>query len=220
MFLLATALALSASPALDPRPTLLPDPSPLASFLAPAAEKKEADFSYTYVQLGYYSTDVDVVDESSDAIYGRASLGLFDFLYVFLDYANESIDALSDDIDSDQFGIGVGAHFGVAPKLDLVGEAAYLYADLSSDLSDYDDTSNGWMAFAGGRWMPLPWDGGGLEVNGGFRWIDQEGILSDDQTGAWELGGRLHFLKLFSVGATYQFLEDDSRYGFDARVSF
>ena len=76
------------------------------------------------------------------------------------------------------------------------------------------------MAFAGARWMPLPWDGGGLEANGGFRWIDQEAILSDDAVGAWELGARVHFLKLFSVGATYQFLEDDSRYGFDARVSF
>jgi hypothetical protein len=227
MLLLPTALALvsastlPAEPQPVPSPALRAEPSALAPFFDPAAEeKKPANFSYTFVQLGYYSTDVDVIDESSDAIYGRASLGLFDFLYVFLDYANESIDAVSDDINSDQWGIGIGAHFGVMPKLDLVGEASYLYADLSSNIEDYDGTSNGWMAFAGARWMALPWDGGGLEVNGGFRWIDQETILSDDKTGAWEAGARFHFLKLFSVGATYPFLEDDSRYGFDARVSF
>jgi hypothetical protein len=47
-----------------------------------------------------------------------------------------------------------------------------------------------------------------------------KGLLSDEQTGAWEAGARFHFLKLFSVGASYSFLEQDRQWGINARVSF
>jgi hypothetical protein len=72
----------------------------------------------------------------------------------------------------------------------------------------------------GARWMPLPWDGGGLELDGGFRWIDLKGLLSDTQTSAWEVGARVHFLKMLSVGASYTFLEQDKQWGLNARVAF
>jgi len=189
-------------------------------------EKSAADFSYTYIEAGYLSTDIDQFDENTNQVYGRASLGLFNFLYVFADYTAASLDDVdiggtNGDVSSDAYGLGVGAHFSLVPRLDLVGEAEWLYNDLSSDeFDDLDDTNNGWTTFAGARWMPLPWEGGGLELNGGFRWIDQEGLLSDDQTAAWEAGGRLHFLKFLSVGVGYTFLEEDSAYNVDARFSF
>ena len=154
----------------------------------------------------------------SDTLYGRASLGLFDFLYVFLDYENQSSDF--EDTDADLFGLGLGGHFDATNGVDLVGEASWLTADISSDLEDLDDENDGWQAFAGARWMALPVAQGGLELNGGLRWIDLEGYLSDDETTAWEAGARYHFLRLFSLGAKYRFLEDDGFWGVDARVSF
>ena len=144
--------------------------------------------------------------------------GLFDFLYLFLDYSNLSTDF--NDTDSDSFGLGAGAHFALTPTLDLVGEAAWLSNDIASDLSTLDDSNDGWTAMAGARWMAAPWDGGGLELNGGYRWIDVKGLLSDDETGAWEAGARFHFLGHFSVGAEYTFLEDDQQWGLNARFSF
>ena len=194
-----------------PAPTTLPAPAP--------AQDDDFELSYTYVELGYGTTDLDEVDDDTDEIYGRASLGLFGFLHAFLDYKNSSTDF--EDTDSDLWGLGVGGHFGVLEeRLDLIGEVEWLYADLSSDIDDLDDSDSGWSAFAGARWLALPWDRGGLEVNGGYRFIDLEALYSDDSINAWEIGTRLHFLKLFSVGAKYQMLEDDDFLGVDARVSF
>ena len=105
-------------------------------------------------------------------------------------------------------------------KLDLVGEIAWMYDDLSSDTVSDLDSNNGWTARVGGRWMVLPTSSGGLEIDGGFRWIDREALLSSDEVGAWDLGGRFHFLNALSVGANYTFLEDDGRWGVNARFSF
>lgn len=210
---LATLALLAPSTPID-----APPPS-LAALYIPAEEGRNAsDFSYTFLQLGYSSTQLDALDDDAKGLTGRASLGLFDFLYVFLDYANQTTDYQN--TDADLYGLGAGAHFSVMPRLDLVGEAAWISNDIASDLSTLDESNDGWTAMAGARWMPLPWEGGGLELDGGYRWIDMQGLLSDEQTGAWEVGARFHFLKLFSIGAKYTFLEQDQQWGLDARVSF
>lgn len=219
--LVTTALVLALG-STGPAPVELPAPAE-AAWVRTASPRRDGasepfKFSYTYVELGLGSLDVDNYDKDSDTLYGRASLGLFDFLYVFLDYQNQSTDF--EDTDTDLFGLGVGGHIAATERIDFVGEASWLTADVSSDLSNLDDNNDGWTAFAGARWMALPVGNGGLELNGGFRWIDIKGVLSDDEVGAWEAGARYHFLKLFSLGAKYEFLEDDGFWGVDARVSF
>ena len=188
--------------------------------LAPAQEEAAEgwDFSYTFFEIGATSFDVDEADETADVYYGRASLGLFKFLYVFAGYENQSIDF--EDTSSDVLRLGVGGHFGVTPKLDLVGDIAWLYSDTSSDLSELDDTTDGYEVRAGARWMPFGWDRGGVELHGGAIWVDMENrIASDDTAFGFDLGAKLHFLKLFSVGAVYTMLEDDDSVGINARVS-
>jgi len=210
-------LALLSVPALPPQPSE-PAYDVAALYAANQDEKPHSSFSYTFVQLGYSVTDLDAIDDDAKGLTGRASLGLFDLLYVFLDYTNPTTDY--QDTDADSYGLGAGVHFGLTPALDLVGEAAWLTSDIESDLSTLDDSNDGWTAMAGARWMALPWDGGGLELNGGYRWIDMKGLLSDEETGAWEVGARVHFIKLLSVGVEYTFLEDDQQWGANARVSF
>lgn len=196
----------------------------LASTALPA--EKTSLLSYTYLEVGYFSTDVDKFDESTDAVYGRLSIDLVDLVYVFADYTAESIDDVSlggssGDADSDQFGLGVGAHFNVAPDFDVLGEAAWLYSDLSSrQISNLDDTNNGWTAFGGVRWLVLPWSTGGLELNGGVRWTDLPTLLSDDEVMTWEAGARAHFIEFLSVGLRLQIHEDDRSYAINARASF
>lgn len=233
MLLVSTALAFATSPCPveQPQPFLASNWTVDAAALTTPASifqdaEEQADFSYTFIEVGYYSTDVDVIDESSDAVYGRASLGLFKLFYVFLDYTAESLDdvtsgAATGDVDNDQFGLGAGAHFSLMPKLDLVGEAAWLTNDVSSDdLANLDDQNDGWTGFVGARWMALPWEGGGLELNGGYRYTDIPGLLSDTVTNAWEVGARLHFMRLFSASLNYSIIEEDSRYGIGLRASF
>lgn len=182
--------------------------------------------SYTFLEAGYFSTDLDGFDDATDAVQARLSIGLFDFLYVFGEYTAESLDAVQNanslgEIDNDAIALGAGAHFALGSNLDLVGEAAWLYNDLQSDqLSNLDDTNNGWTAFAGARWLALPWSGGGLELNGGVRWTDQVTLLTDDEVNSWEAGARVHLLSALSVGARYIVHEDDSTWGVNVRLSF
>jgi hypothetical protein len=194
------------------------------SALQPAGEGDL--LSYTFVEAGYLSTDLDGFDDATDAVQARVSIGLFDFLYVFGEYTAESLDAVQNasslgDVDNDAVALGAGAHLELAPSFDLVGEAAWLYNDLQSDqLSNLDDTNNGWTAFAGARWLAVPWSGGGLELNGGVRWTDQVTLLTDDEVNAWEAGARVHILTALSVGARYIVQEDDSTWGVNLRLSF
>lgn len=182
--------------------------------------------SYTYIEAGYFSTNLDRFDDDTDAVQARVSIGLLDFLYVFGEYTAESLDAVQNasslgDVDNDAVAVGAGAHLELAPAFDLVGEAAWLYNDLQSDqLSNLDDTHNGWTAFAGARWLAVPWSGGGLELNGGARWTDQVTLLTDDEVNAWEAGARVHFLSALSLGARYIMQEDDSTWGVNLRLSF
>jgi opacity protein-like surface antigen len=221
LFLSATlALLAPGTPsASSPAPETRFDSAELAALYVPSEDtRKSADFSYTFLQLGYSVTNLDTIDDDAKGLNGRASLGLFDVLYVFLDYSNKTTNFQN--TNADLYGLGAGAHVSVMPKLDLVGEAAWLSSDIGSDLSTLNESNDGWTAMAGARWMPVPWEGGGLELDGGFRWIDLKGLLSDTQTGAWEVGARFHFLKMFSIGAEYSFLEQDRQWGLDARVSF
>jgi len=221
MLAFCTTLALLAPVAEQPNPAapaLAFSAPELAALYVPAADDGEFHFSYTFVQLGYSVTKLDKIDDDVKGLTGRASLGLLGFAYVFLDYANSTTNF--NNTDSDLYGLGAGVHVAVQPHLDLVGEAAWLSNNISSDLSTLDESNDGWTALAGARMLAVPWEGGGLELNGGFRWIDLKGLLSDQKTGAWEVGARVHFLKMLSVGASYSFLEQDRQWGIDARVSF
>ncbi len=199
---------------------------PMLPGTATALAEEESAFSYSYVEVGYSNTEVDTYDSDSDAVFGRASFELFKLFYVFLDYSAQSLDDVSfggsnDDVDADSYGLGFGAHFTISPKLDLLAETSWIYSDLSSDtIEDLDDSDTGWTLYGGARWMPIAWEGGGLEAAGGYRWIDNESILSDDQVNAVELGARAHFLRMFSVGGKYIYLEDDEQYRFDLRFSW
>lgn len=189
--------------------------------LAPAQEAEEEfpGFSYTYAELGYIWGNPDDIDDDVDAFYLEGSLSLGKLFYIFGEYQNQETDFQN--TDTDLWIFGAGAHFGVMPKLDLVGEAALLFSDVSSDQNSLDDSNFGWTAFGGARWMPLLWNRGGLEVNGGINYLDLDGTVAGDSTQwGFEVGARAHFLKLLSVGATYQILEDQDGFLANVRVSF
>ncbi|MFT7485225.1 MAG: hypothetical protein ACI9F9_001072 [Candidatus Paceibacteria bacterium] len=226
MLLLNSLLGLGLG-SLAPAPAVLVLPdyttynaAPLMAPAQPGLLGGDFEFSYTFLELGFYSTDVDLANETSDAYHGRASLGLLWLLYIYLDYAEESVEFMGADVDTDTLELGLGGHFGLGSRFDLVGEVGFLSDDSSSSLSQADGSETGYNAYLGGRWLALPTSTGGLELNGGYRYVDLESPLADDSLGAWEVGARFHFLSLFSIGADYSLREDDSRVGFNARVSF
>lgn len=219
-------------------PTLLPapvsstealSPSPLAEFLAPASsmpfapqsasEAADSLLSYTFLEVGVAQNDVDQVEDDVDIIYGRGSLSLLGFLYLFAEYSNQSTDF--ENTDTDLIDAGVGAHFGIIPALSLYAEAGVLWNDVSSDLDELDDSETGYRLEGGARWMVLPWTSGGLELDGEIGTISLDNRLgSEEDPFYWGLGARLHFLKFLSVGAMYQQIEDDDAIVGNVRFSF
>ncbi|MEM6672537.1 MAG: hypothetical protein AAF726_06810 [Planctomycetota bacterium] len=177
------------------------------------------DFSYTFVEIGFFETDLDDFDEDDPESYyidGSIALGMFQ---IVAGYQNTEIDF--GDSSTDQFRLGIGAHFEVAPRLDIQGDISWLFADTSSDLGNLDDDNNGFIVTAGPRWLALPWSGGGLELAANLLYRDIEGVFaSDDGQFGFELETRIHFLNLFSLGASYFDYDGDQNYAFNARVSF
>lgn len=168
--------------------------------------------SYTFIEAGATRLDLDTIDDEADTFYGLASLGLFDFLYGFIGYENQSIDF--DDASTDLWSLGVGVHFGLMDQLDAVGDVAWLYSDLDGDT--LDESSSGAKLRAGGRWRPIDL----LEVEGHGVWYSiDDTLLSDDNAVGFDAGARVH-LGPFSVGAMYEMIEDDDKAGVNARFSF
>jgi hypothetical protein len=193
-----------------------------AELPAPMQDAPErAKFSYTYIEVGWNSLTLDdnsVTDDDVNTYYVRASLGLGLF-HVFGSYENQAIGF--QDTSTDLYRLGAGVHFGLTPKLDLVGEAAWLYSDMSSDLAALDDTTDGFEGRAGARWMPIVWGGGGFELDGNFVYVDLENRLASNDSGTgWEAGARVHFLEMFSMGAMYSMVDGDDSMNIDARWSF
>jgi len=196
--------------AVDPRV----DPSPLVF----AGDKAEANFSYTYAELGYARTELNDVSDHSNAGYVEGSIGFLDHFRMFGSYIRE--DTNFDNATLDSFVLGGGVHFGVLPKLDLVGDIAWIFNHIDSDNLFTGDNENGFSIYAGARWMVLPDLMGGLEADGGLRYSDVNSLSSNKAGTALELGGRFHFSKLLSLGMTYDYREADQRLAFDVRFSF
>jgi hypothetical protein len=190
------------------------DPSPLVF----AGDKAEADFSYSYVEVGYARTKISDVSSHSNAGYIEGSFGFLDHFRIYGSYIRENTDFDSASLDS--YILGGGVHFGVLPKLDLVGDIAWIFNQIDSDSLFTGDNENGFALYAGARWMVLPDLLGGLEADGGLRYSDVTSLASSKVGTALELGGRLHFSRLLSLGLTWDYRESDQRLAFDARFSF
>jgi len=227
MSLLACALAASAlAPSSSGSDSLFD--SPLAEFLAPnsvaapaplLAPDADSILSYTYLEIGAAKTDVDDLDDDVDIFYGRGSLNLLVWFYLFGEYSNQSTDF--ENTDTDLITLGAGAHFGILPNLDLVGEVGFLYNDVSSDLDELDDSDTGYRVSGGARWFAMPWASGGLELNAAVGTMKLDNNLgSDDEPLFWNFGARVHFVRFLSVGLNYEQAEDDEMIIGSVRFSF
>jgi opacity protein-like surface antigen len=178
----------------------------------------KATFSYSYAEAGYEAMKLDEPDKTAHAIFVRASLGFLDYFHVFA--AADRASTSFDNATADNYQVGGGVHLPILSRLDLIGEAAWLYDYIDSDHLFDKDTNTGVSLYAGARFMVLDWSGGGLELNGGYRYTDITSLLSDKVNSAIEVGARFHFLNHLSVGATYAFIDQDRSLAVDLRFSF
>jgi hypothetical protein len=182
--------------------------------------RHEAAFSYSYIEGGGIQQNPDDLGDEVEAVFLRLSIELFKVLHIFAGFANRDSDFQN--TDSNFAELGAGLHFPISPRLDLVAEGSWLFNDVDSDLDTLDDKETGFGLFGGVRYMAVPWESGGLELNGGVRHIDLENDLASDGEGTtgWEAGARIHFARMFSVGAVYQKFDEFDAVAGSVRLSF
>ncbi len=160
---------------------------------APLAAQAE-DMSYSYVDLGWLSTDIDN-GPTADGFGLRGSIGFAENFFAFAEYSNQQVSG----VDVDQYAVGLGGRFGISENVDLVGRAGYIQADASSGGFSIDD--DGYLVSAGIRGRVAD----GFELEGHVIHRDFGGG-SDDTSVA--VGGRYFFTENFAVGAEYEMADD------------
>jgi hypothetical protein len=173
----------------------------LASLAASAAD----NVSYSYIDLNYVNTDLER-GPSGDGFGVRGSVGFADNFFVFADYTTLDFD----DVDADQYAVGLGGHMEMSEVIDLTGRLGYVEADLSAGGNGFD--SDGYMASLGVR--------GRMDA---FE-LEGQGIYRDFSDGgdefALNVAGRYFFSANFAVGAEYEIGDDAQNFIVGIRFTF
>jgi len=185
--------------------------------VAPVQDAEVFDFSYTYLEVGFNRYDPDKLVEKSDAYYVRGSVEIA-FFYLFGQYQRQDFGGALD-IKNSNIDLGAGLSFDVGDRLDLQADIAWLFSDVSSSLGSLDASHNGYQLRGGGRFLLVPWDGGGLEGEANLVYRDIDNKLYSDGAFGGQIGARFHLMKLLSLGVMYTRVKDDTELGFNARVS-
>ena len=188
--------------------------STVAASAAPAVVVSE--FSYTYLQVGWSKQDVQGTSDDLHSVDLKGSLTIFPFLHALASYSEGQLEYLGSTNRDQQFGLGLGTHFGLLPDLDLVAEAQWLFRKVDAPIDD----SNGIDLLVGARWKAFdigPFD---VELFAGARYVGvNDLVLGKSEVSGWEAGTRLHFLEHVSIGGTFQRLSDQESVAIDLRAS-
>lgn len=166
-------------------------------------------FSYNVLEGSYLSSDLEgtSVDADGFAIGGSVEFNRNVFGFASLNdlsYENTSI-------DSNQFTAGVGFHWALNPRLDLVSGLSY--ERLEAEVANVSATESGYGLQVGLRGMVAQ----NLEVTGGVKYIDL-GNGIDDTT--LSIGGRYYFTPAFAGGIDVSDNDDGTTWAVTLRYDF
>lgn len=125
---------------------------------------------------------------------------VFSYSYVEVGAVQQDPDDLGDDVEA------------VYAKVSLeLFEIFHIFAGCATRDTDFQNTDSNLAEL-----------GGGLELNGGARHIDLDNDVASDGDGTtgWEAGARVHFARIFSIGATYQKFDEFDALAGSLRLSF
>lgn len=166
--------------------------------------------NYTYVELGYVDTEIDVGpnDLDGDGFALRGSLAVHENFFVFTGYEDLGLERGA---DLTTFYIGGGARWPLGNKLDIVGRVAIVKSEIEIGNRDQDD--DGFLLGARLRGEVAP----KFELEGGFDYVDLDDRGDDT---AIVLEGRYFFLDALAGGLAVHFADDAQAIGINLRYTF
>lgn len=162
-------------------------------FAASAAE----GVSYNYVQGGYVATNGDG-NADADGFGIDGSVAVHPNFHIFGGYSQQEID--NTNIDVDQWKLGVGYNYEIAPKADLVTRIAYEKYDAGSGF-DFD----GYSAEVGVRGAL------GTKVEG-YAMAGYENLQDLDSNYYGRLGAQVKFNQNWGLNGDVKFADGDTQW--------
>lgn len=182
----------------------------LAALIILPFASQAGTMSYTYIELGYVDTELDVgpTDLDGDGFALRGSLAVHENFFVFAGYEDLGFER---GVDSTTFHLGGGVRWPLGSKLDIVGRAAIMKSEI--DFGGYDQDDNGFLLGAHLRAEVAP----RLELEGGFDYVDLDDQGTDTVIA---LEGRYFFLDALAGALALQIADDANTIGINLRFTF
>jgi hypothetical protein len=179
----------------------------LAAALPLATQAETMD--YSWAEFGYVETELDVggFDVDGDGFALRGSVAFLENFFAFAGYEDIGFDG---GVDSTTLGVGVGGHWPVNERMDIVGRLGIVSVEVEA--GPFDDDEDGFLIGARLRGVVAP----KFELEGGFDYVD---VGEDDDT-ALVGEARYFFTEMFAGGLLVSIADDVTTLGLNLRVTF
>jgi len=167
--------------------------------------------SYTYAEIGYVHFDADKYDGNGAEV--NISYGATEHIFVKLGYSRLFVDtdAVSSDIDIDQFNIGMGGHMSVTDNVDVLGVVSYVDREYSGGIPSEAD--EGYQVDLGVRGMVTK--KAELNATASFRHMSQTSVMgvADDEDLGFEVGTVIKLKKKFHFSGNVNYFDEAEEVG-------
>lgn len=174
-------------------------------------------FSYSFVELGWVNQDFDDFDVEADGPGLRASFELTPAFHLFGSYTDQDFDfGAGSDVNGESMSLGAGYAWSLSPKVDIVGNAAYLRNEMDVQINGFGSGSSkdDGVGLAGYvRARPIE----RLELTGGLNYVDFDETGDDTYFTA---GARYFFTNMFALGLDVSLNSDTTAYILGGRFNF
>ena len=183
-------------------------------FAGPAlAQSGPGSISYSYVEVGYISTEIDDFNVDGDGFGLKGSWGFTDMFHAFAQYSDLSFDS---NIDSSAFEIGAGLNWELSPTIDLIGTVSYLTVEVDASVPGFRSVSaddDGLGVGMGVRALVT----NQLEVSGKLNYVEFDDAGDDTTFG---VAARYYFTPMFAIGGDINFDDDGTTWIIAGRFDF
>jgi len=173
------------------------------------APAPEPTFTYDFIQVGYITTDYDLIDEASDGMSFLASYDITDHVNLVASYSFDSIEVGGVESDARRLTFGAGLHTPLHERLDIYGQASFITEE--AEMAGMAQRDTGFGAEAGFRYMPV------YRVELIAAVVHTDVVDSSTNLG---LGARGYLTDGLSLGFDAVFDSDRNAYGINLRYGF